>query len=907
MIGKIPFLLARWSYQRPHLIFLLSFLLTIVLGIFATRLELRNDFVELLPPHLKQVKTIRHVLSETGGVSYQAVTTVSTNREQNRKYLQTLRTQLNTFFWKPSWDFADRMQEEYERIGQLYRGILRYGKHPTAYEKHQLEQRIQHLDQVPMIDYAIDRYDRSFFEKRQLLFLDIPDLDLIYKRLKSYIGQETYKGFTLDDSDKKKAKSPTTQPSSAKPTKPPLDFSDIEKKYQDQLSQLPDRIEVKQGNTYSNALMIRPRGASTDLIFTQQLISRLEQATQQLKANGPYDKSMIVWLQGAYRNNLWEFQGISADLQRSIFGTFVLLILMILVFFRRLRVLLLIPIPLVAGTIWTFGLTYLFIGYLNTVTGFIGALLFGLGIDYGVYFLDRYFTERRRGQSIEESLDICYSWTGSAIATSALTTAAGFFALVICRFRGFTQFGLIGGMGVMLCLLAMMTILPAMIAVFERRKAMIPPSATLKTSRWMGRNFPRPLPLTAFGVFIVIGAFFAFPHVPSEVSMKRLGFQNAGTVQDSQRWQRFDKIFHQNGMVPVIFLASTEKATRHLTKEVLRRGDEAQRMNPQWKKTVVIQAFSPFDFVPEEQGSKLRIIRKIKRLLENNEDEILDNAESKKFYEKYKSRLDIQAFQVRDLPSYLQRDLVLYNRNNFNEIKGYLVAIISGMDLSNGDEARELNSTLQNIRHNQHRYDPSGEPIIFAELMRVIELDSIVAVAASLLAITLLVMIDLRNWRLTLMAMWPLLTGLLGLTIVLVWFDIRINFFNMVVFPALLGIGVDAGVHMLHRFREKPSLGTLGVPIELMGPIFIASLTTVVSFATMITAQHMGMRSVGVLAVAGLSTCLFSTFILLPALMQLIFRWFPLTAKESPEIAAHQIEDIGKAMHTKHHHHSHHK
>lgn len=903
MIGKIPFLLARWSYQRPNTVFILAFLLTLVLGVFATRLELRNDFVELLPPHLKQVKTIRHVLSETGGVSYQAVTTVSPHRDQNRHYLQTLRSQLNTFFWNPPWKFADRLQEEYERIGQLQRGILRYAKHPTGYEKHQLEQRIQHLDQVPMIDYAIDQYDRSFFEKRQLLFLDIPDLDTIYKRLRSRIGQETYKGLTLDeDTPKKKA-----QIAASKTPQAALDFSDIEKKYQDQLSQLPHRIEVKQGNLYSNALMIRPRGASTDLIFTQELISRLEKATQNLKQHSPYSKEMTVWLQGAYRNNLWEFQGISADLQQSILGTFILLILMILVFFRRLRVLLLIPIPLVFGTIWTFGLTYLLIGYLNTVTGFIGALLFGLGIDYGVYFLDRYFLERRQGRSVEESLDLCYSWTGSAIATSALTTAAGFFALLVCSFRGFTQFGLIGGMGVMLCLFTMMTVLPALIAVTERKKAMIPPSAQLKSSRWLGRKFPKSLPITTLGIAIVIAAFFAFPHVPSEVSMKRLGFQNAGTVEDSKRWERFDKIFHQNGMVPVIFLASTEKATRYLTKEALRRGDEAQRMNPQWKKTAVIQAFSPFDFVPQDQPAKLRIVQKIKRLLESNEEEILDNPETKKFYQKYKSLLQVQPYDVRDLPSYLQRDLVLYNRNDFQQIKGYLVAIISGMDLSNGDEAREINSILQNIHHNQHRYDPSGEPIIFAELMRVIELDGIVAVSASLLAIALLVMLDLRNWRLTLMALWPLLTGLLGLSIILVWFDIRVNFFNMVVFPALLGIGVDAGVHVLHRFREKPSLGTLGTPIELMGPILIASLTTVVSFATMITAQHMGMRSVGVLAVAGLATCLFSTFVLLPALMELIFRWFPLSAKESPELAALQKESVAKSMesHPKKGKHSH--
>ncbi|TNE44251.1 MAG: hypothetical protein EP343_31365 [Deltaproteobacteria bacterium] len=878
MIGKIPFYLARWSYRRPKTVFALGIALTIILGLFATRLELHNDFVELLPPKLEQVKTIRYVLSETGGVSYQAVTTVSPSQKQNRKFLRDIRGKLNHYFWEPGWGAGRSLQEEYERTGQLLRGILRYAKHPTAYEKEQLDLRIENLDKVPMIDYAIAKYDRSFFTKRQLLFLKNKDLKTIYKRLKSYIGSETYKGIMIEPDEEKKKQA-------KKKKKGKLDFSDIEAKYKKQLSSLPKRIEVKQGDTYSNALMIRPRGASTDLIFTQMLIARLKTTIKEMKPK-TYNKNMKVWLQGAYRNNLREFEGISADLQRSIFSTFVLLVLLVLVFFRRIRVLWLLPLPLVMGTIWTFGLTYLFIGYLTTVTGFIGALLFGLGIDYGVYFLDRYFQERREGKSIEESLDICYTWTGGAIATAALTTAVGFFALMVCRFRGFTQFGLIGGMGIVLCLFAMMTLLPALIAYSESRKALDPPQTGFKTSSLMGRRFPAALPLTFIGLVIVGISFYSVQHVPSEVNMKRLGFQNAGTLQDSKRWERFDKIFHQNGMVPVIFLTSQEDTARHLTKEVIRRGDAANKKNPNWKKKVVVQAFSPFDFIPTNQYDKIRTIGKISRLLESNEDEIKDDKKAQKFYDKYKPLLDVEEFGIGDLPAYLQRDLVLYNRNNFNQVKGYIVAVVSGMNLSNGDEARKLNSVLKQIPHKKKSYDPSGEPIIFAELMRVVGEDGVIAVVASLLAISLLVLIDLRNWRLTLLALWPLLTGLLGLTIALVVFDIRVNFFNMVVFPALLGIGVDAGVHMLHRYREKPSLGTLGVPVELMGPIAVASTTTVISFATMITAKHMGMRSVGVLAVVGLFTCLFCTFVLLPALMELIFKLFPLSAKESPEIAA---------------------
>ena len=846
------------------------------MGTFASRLELHNDFVELLPPNLSQVKTIRYVLSETGGVSYQAVTTVSPNREQNRKFLRDIRKKLNRFFWEPEWSSAHRIQEEYERVGQLLRGILRYSKYPDPHEEDHLRMRIKHLAKVPMVDYALDRYDRKFFEDRQLLFLTPQELKKIYKRLKSQIGQATLSGMGLglDDDDKKKKKTKK---------KIKLDFSDIQEKYKKQLQDSPSRIEVKQGNIYSNALMIRPRGASTDLIFTQHFVALLRKTVKDLKPK-QYNAQMKVWLQGAYRNNLREFAGINRDVRNSIAITFVLLVLLLLVFFRRLRVLWLVPLPLVMGTICTFGITYLTIGYLTTVTGFIGALLFGLGIDYGVFFMDRYFQERRNGESIEQALEICYSWAGTAIATAGLTTAAGFFALGVCRFRGFTQFGFIGGTGIIFCLVSMMTVLPALIALTDRWRPMTPPSARLKSSKLLGRAYPGALAFTIIGVATVALSFYTLPRVPSEVDMRRLGLRNAKIEEDSRRWRRFEKLFHRNGMVPIIFLAHQEDSARYLTKEAARRGKEARRKHPEWKKKVVIQSISAFDFIPQEQERKLRIIRKIQRYLQRNEDEILDNKEARRVYKKYKPLFQVESFTVDDLPSHLQRDLVLHNRDDFTKVKGYIIAIVSDMNLSNGNAVQKLNNVLRNTAYKGRRYDPSGEPIIFAEVTRVIEQDSFVAVAASLLAIALLVLLDLRNFRLTLLALWPLLTGLLGLSIILYFFDIRVNMFNMVVFPALLGIGVDAGVHMLHRYRERPSLGTLGVQVDLMGPIAVASATTVISFATMITAQHMGMQSVGILAVAGLATCLFSTYVLLPALMELIFRKYPITSKESVEV-----------------------
>ncbi len=857
MLQKISEKLAVWSYRRPLLTLLLALSFTAIMAAFAVKIELHNDFVELLPPSMPQVKTIREVLSETGGVSYQAVMVTSPDREKNRLFLKNLREKILKFFWDyPHLTFSQRLDGDYQRWGEMLRHLVYYSRHPSKELREQLLEKIEKFPAIPMVHYVRVRYPVEFFKKRGLLFMEPEDLREIYRRLKEKIRYETKKrqpGYVdiLGEED------------------PGLDFTDIEEKYRGKLSKFSEWIEVKHGEKYSNALMIRPRGASTDLIFAQEFLKRLDGAIKELSPKS-YHPEMEIHLIGAYKNNLREYRGISADLTRSIGTTLVLLIGLISVFFRRFRVLFLIPIPLAMGFIWTFGTTYLLIGYLTTVTGFIGALLLGLGIDYGVYFLDRYFTERREGRPPAEAVQICYRWTGTAVATAALTTAAGFFALLVCDFTGFSQFGIIAGVGIVYCLLAMQTVLPALLALIEERFPVKSPRAPFKSSLFRGKRFPLAGMWTGLGVLTIAAAFYYLPRVPSEVNMKRLSFHSEGLERDEKLWSRFDSILPGNAMVPIIFIAEEPQSAEQLPKKIWERVKQYHREHPEFKKKLVLNIITPLDFVPKKQKEKIALISEIRRLLERNDvEEYIEDEEQLKLYKKYRELLQVSAFGVEDLPLSIQKDLLIYHKGEFLKIKRYLIAVVSGVDLSDGNEARRLKDALQNIQIGGKRFDPSGEPIIFAELMHTIEIDSIIAVIASFTAVTLLVLLDLRSLRLTLMAIWPLLTGVLGLTIILSLFDIRVNMFNMIVFPALFGIGVDAGVHTLHRFRERPDLGTLGVLFELLGPISVASVTTLISFASMITAHHLGMKSVGILAVLGLSSCLFSAFVLLPALMEL--------------------------------------
>jgi predicted RND superfamily exporter protein len=351
-------------------------------------------------------------------------------------------------------------------------------------------------------------------------------------------------------------------------------------------------------------------------------------------------------------------------------------------------------------------------------------------------------------------------------------------------------------------------------------------------------------------------------------------------VEHEREWKRFSALYPMQNMNPIVYLVDTEKEARRLVERINEMRSVWSRYRDDQGRALVKGAFSALTFVPEHQQEKYTILKEIQAFLQKRDIEDWVQGKVKDTYKRYKEMLRAKPYSALDLPDYVRNDLVLLDPHQRSRVRGYLVVVQSDADYSHGKMVIQVDALLKSLRVDGRVYLPSGEPIIAGELMRLINLDSLIAILASFLTSFLLVWLDLRNLRLALMSLWPLLSGMLGMALVLVVFDVRLNIFNMVVLPSLLGIGIDAGVHLLHRYRERVSLGIRGVLHELRGVIVVASVTTLVSFASMFFADHRGIRSVGEVAVIGLFACFFGSLVFLPALMQVLFDRYPLTEEE---------------------------
>lgn len=125
-----------------------------------------------------------------------------------------------------------------------------------------------------------------------------------------------------------------------------------------------------------------------------------------------------------------------------------------------------IPVALVTG--FTGGAMYLMGLQYNPLTATLGALALGLGAEYTILVMARYFEERDKGETPFEAIETATQRVGVAIASSGITSIAGFGALILSGFPILRGFGIITVVIFVLVLLVTFTVLPALLVPLDR-------------------------------------------------------------------------------------------------------------------------------------------------------------------------------------------------------------------------------------------------------------------------------------------------------------------------------------------------------------------------------------------------------------------------------------------------------
>jgi hopanoid biosynthesis associated RND transporter like protein HpnN len=589
---------------------------------------------------------------------------------------------------------------------------------------------------------------------------------------------------------------------------------------------------------------------------------------------------------------------------------FVLITLFMVSVFRGAWVPLLAAAALLIGLAWSFGWLMVSVGHLQVLSVVFSAMLLGLGVDFALHLVARLELVQDEHEHLADAIARVFRGIGPGMITGAVTTAAAFGMTALTDFRGMAEMGVIASGGIILCLVAVLSAFPAMLALTGRWKRIIRHREGGEEKHFAhGRfdlvdRFPRATIVVAVGVTALLGLAAAQtrydpnvlnlhpPDIESVVWEKRI-------VEDDERslWAAVVLTSGERAPELVDRLRALEQVSdvggmgELLPRDRAQRAEQLAALRDTEVPTLTAppgHAYLVRTLANLEAGIRVhaarpgtagadellaiadRIARARAAAAARSTDELeascadLDRSFEAAIIE-LRDGLDAALgarLREEDLPAALRMQLI--GEDGSWKLQVYPLTDPEGRSILHPNR---LGPFVESVRAVAPQ--AAGPPVQILESSRLIQRSYTLAAAYAVAAILVILLLDFRSLADTLCAMAPVTIGFVGAFGLMALADVPVNFANIIVMPLIFGIGVDAGVHMVHRWRAQPDAVPAGLSGATGRGITLMMLTTMIGFGSMLLAQHAGIRSLAFVMLAGLSVTLVACYTLLPALLRL--------------------------------------
>ncbi len=719
------------------------------------------------------------------------------------------------------------------------------------------------LQQIPKNVAALVEYkvadEMAFFKNRAGLFLSVEDLEKVktYIRDRIKYDKEMYNPFNIF-------------PVSERFKKPELDFKEIQSKYQRNgaYDTFPNGYYANPEGT-QRIILIYMAGKHSDIHTAHLLKTEVDKAIAEVNPKS-ISPEVEIHFTGGVQNFLEEHEALIADLELSTLIVTILVTLSMYLFYRDSVGTFAILGSLFTGTFVAFGISYFAVGYLNANSAFLGSIVIGNGINFGIIMLARYIEERRLGRSKFRAVDIAIRNTSKATLTAALAAGLSYGSLMLTRFRGFQQFGVIGLIGMVVCWISAFTMLPALLVIFDRRgnKGI----HTYKPAFTFGANQIASF-VSKYSKMIVLGSFMVtlaaivtFPTFSRDIIET-----NLGKLRSKESMERgagyYDKYLidiFKRYLTPIVILSNSREDANKIAKLLREKKEKDGPDSP----IASVQTFD--DFIPLNQEDKIKVLKEIKKLLT---PKIIDNLD-KEDQQLARDFLHDEAF----VP-FTEKEIPQLIVTKFSEKDGTVGKMVYVEPPLTGNsevawDGRALIDFINDLRRISDSVTPgipvAGQLPISADLVESISVDGPRATLFAFLAVIILVIILFRHLTTITLILFALIIGIIWLAGFILAMKLKINFLNFIALPITFGIGVDYGVNVFQRYRQEGAANIIHVIRQTGGAVILASLTTIIGYSSLIIASNQAFVSFGNLAVFGEMTCLIAAVVSLPA--YLVFR-----------------------------------
>ncbi len=758
-----------------------------------------------------------------------------------------------------------------------------------------------------LFEYVYIPDDNDFLKQQGLLYLEVDELDDLATKLadaQPFIGHlsKNYHlsglldilGTALENTD-------SGLPLDLNPLLTEIDQSLLAVQSQQthflSWQKLLDVNQSSDRNTLRSIVSAKPIADFNNLQPAKDSLDYARKIIQQIQLQDP---QVTIRMTGKIALGEDEMRVLAEDTVYSGLFALALVIVVLFVGLRSVKIVLCTLLVLIIGLILTAGFATLAVGHLNVLSVAFAILYIGLGVDFAIHiclcFRECWEDRMTSEQAIQKSVRIL----GASLFLCALTTSIGFFAFIPTDYEGVSELGLISGGGMFVGLITSLTLLPALLKVFAIKQ--IPQTQASNLPCYICTfPFKYAKAIRYTSVLLAIAAAFSLNYVYLDSNPVNLRDQNSQSVR------AFKDLLQSKYRSPFVLIGlsdSLENADTLATNV---------KQLPSVNKAITLNSF-----VAKDQADKLEIIEDLDLVLGADLDSFnrpLDKADSRQ------ALLDLQAKISNALSSpiinaspellqKLQQDISTFissadampePESNYHQLETsllrlfpftmqqlatslaayeyeladippaikqnwvsqsgiYKVIIDPKKDLNIAENLTEFATEVQSIDDSV-----TGLPVSDLAAGKVISEVFVQAFSTAFIIIFIVLLILLRNLRNSLLVMWPLLLAGLLTAAANVLLNNPFNFANIIALPLLMGMGVDSGIHIMHRIHSGLAEGEHLLQTSTARGVFFSSLTTLLSFTSLAFTNHQGIASMGLLLAIGISFTLICTLIVLPA------------------------------------------
>ncbi|RLA18992.1 MAG: hopanoid biosynthesis-associated RND transporter HpnN [Gammaproteobacteria bacterium] len=775
----------------------------------------------------------------------------------------------------------------------------------TAMAANKLAQRISANKQL--FEYVYIPGDNAFFKQQGLLYLELDKLENLATTISDaqpfigHLSENYHLQGLLDILGKALESSNDDLPTDLNPLLENIDQSLIavqsNQKHYLSWKKLLSINQSTDRNTLRSIVSARPIADFNSMKPVEQALNYAREVVREIKLQDP---QVSIRITGEKALEEDEMRVLAEDTVYSGLFAMVLVIIVLLIGLRSVKLVLCTLITLIMGLILTAGFATIAVGHLNVLSVAFAILYIGLGVDFAIHiclcFRECWEQHISSVDAIQRSVKVL----GFSLFLCALTTSIGFFAFIPTDYKGVSELGLISGGGMFVGLFVSLSLLPALLKVASIKK--LEHTQVTRLPDWI-YTFPfrHAISIRYISILLAIAACFSFSYVRLDSNPVNLRDPNSESVVT------FKDLLHSKTDSPFALIALSDSLNHA---EILAARIEQL---PTVNKTILLKSF-----VAKNQDDKLEIIDDLSLVLSTELDRFnrpLEQADSRQglldLQTKIKSAIDISTgkaspelllklqehinnfivfadasetpesvyqqldnsilglfpytmqqldsslgaypFALKDIPGYI-------SKNWLSSSGIYKIVIEPKKDLNIAENLAEFAAEVKDIDNSV-----TGIPVSDLASGVVISKVFVQAFSTAIIVIFLVLLIILRNFRNTLLVIWPLLLAGLLTAATNVLLNNPFNFANIIALPLLMGMGVDSGIHIMHRLESGLKAGEHLLQTSTARGVFFSSLTTLLSFTSLAFTNHQGIASMGMLLAIGISFTLICTLVVLPA------------------------------------------